>query len=142
MSDDVVFTYKSGGKEKKQVLKWADRKSSREAVGIWHVGSKAWKVFATTKEYQTFSDDYRRAAVAAGLPMGDPAFQQGTVKQGSKAQSEGFVLITQWMDGTNFQKTASSFKSALTKEKVSKDKGNTDYKRRVDISCVSTTSVA
>ena len=128
-NNDVTFTYKSGGKDIKKTLKWADRFSSREALGIWKVESKAWKVYSTTKEYQSLSDDYRRAAVAAGLPMGDPAFQQGKVQQGTKPQSEGFVLVTQWMDGTNFQKNASSFKAALTKENVSKDSKSTDYKR-------------
>ncbi|KAI0697583.1 hypothetical protein BC835DRAFT_1413619 [Cytidiella melzeri] len=127
--DDLVFTYKVKDKEIKKTLKASERKSSREAIGIWKVDSKAWKVYGTTNKYQALSDDYRRAAVAAGLPMGDPSFQQGKVKDGKKAETQGFVLITQWMEGTNFQKTSSSFKAALTKEKLSKDKTTNDYKR-------------
>ncbi|KAI0697585.1 hypothetical protein BC835DRAFT_1413621 [Cytidiella melzeri] len=129
MADDVVFTYTSGGKEIKTTLKGSERYNSREAIGIWKVNSKAWKVYGTTKQYQALSDDYRRADVAAGLPMGNPSFQLGTVKVGNKTETQGFILITQWMEGTNFQKSASSFEAALAKEKLSKDTTTNDYKR-------------
>ncbi|OCH92798.1 hypothetical protein OBBRIDRAFT_824535 [Obba rivulosa] len=105
MSADVTFTYKSGGKDVTKTLTAAEMIPSREALGLWRVDGAAWKVYATTKQYQASSDDYRLANVAAGLPMGDPKFQQGTVKQGTRLASQGFALITQWMDGTNFQET-------------------------------------
>ncbi|EPS93368.1 hypothetical protein FOMPIDRAFT_92428 [Fomitopsis schrenkii] len=131
MADEVVFTWTSGGKPKTQTLLGKDKHSSREAVGLWKVGSRGWKVYATTSQLSKIDADYTRAEVDAGLPVGSPtpAFQQGSVKQGTKPTTEGFVLIAQWMDGTNFQKTTASFKSALTKEKVSKDQDSTDHKR-------------
>ncbi|EPS94957.1 hypothetical protein FOMPIDRAFT_1062930 [Fomitopsis schrenkii] len=131
MADDVVFTWTSGGKQQTQKLLGKDKHASREAVGLWQVGSRGWKVYATTSQLSKIDADYTRAQVDAGLPVGTPApaFQQGSVKQGTKPATDGFVLIAQWMDGTNFQKTAASFKSALTKERVSKDKNSTDYKR-------------
>ncbi|OCH83723.1 hypothetical protein OBBRIDRAFT_872009 [Obba rivulosa] len=129
MSTDVTFTYKSGGKHVTKTLKAADKISSREALGLWKVDGKAWKVYATTKQLQALSDDYTRASQAAALPMGDPKFQQGSVKQGTKPASEGFVLITQWMDGTNFQKTIQSFKTALTRQNISHNKTSEEYKR-------------
>ncbi|KAI0724977.1 hypothetical protein C8Q72DRAFT_786381 [Fomitopsis betulina] len=105
--------------------------SSREAVGLWIVGNSIWKVYATTSQLAKIDADYTRAQVDAGLPVGSPApsFQQGLVKQGTRPVTQGFVLIAQLMDGTNFQKTNASFKSALTKENVSHDKTSTDYQR-------------
>ena len=135
MSDDVVFTWTSGGKEQTRTLRAADKISSREGLGLWKVDNRAWKVYATTSQLNALSSDYTRAQVDAGLPVGTPApsFQQGSVKQGTKPPTQGFVLIAQWMDGTNFQKTASNFRSALDKEKVPKDKTSTDYKRCVGL---------
>ena len=128
MSDDVTFTYKSGGKDVTQTLKAADKISSREALGLWHVGTKAWKVYSKTKEYDSLSDDYRRAQVDGGLPMGSPAFQKGTVTRGNDT-SDGFVIISQWQDGKKFVKKASAFKAALEAQSVSHDKASTDWKR-------------
>ena len=130
---DIIFTYKSGGQTIQKTLRNADKIPSREALGLWKVDGKAWKVYGTTKEYNKLSQDYRRADVAAGLPMGNPSFQQGTVKQGTKPASEGFALITQWMEGTNFQKTVKSFETALTREKISHDRNSNDWKRCVTV---------
>lgn len=118
MSGDVVFTYKGTS----TTLPWAARIASREALGIWKVQEQAWKVYSKRTVYDDLSADYHRAAVDAGLPMGNPQFREGTVKRGSGAATDGFVLITEWMTGINFQKTQASFKAALTKEKVPKDK--------------------
>ncbi|KZT64544.1 hypothetical protein DAEQUDRAFT_717868 [Daedalea quercina L-15889] len=121
----------AGGKEQTKTLKGSDRISSREAVGLWKVNNRSWKVYATTSQLGALTADYDRAQIDAGLPVGTPApaFQQGSVKQGSKRATEGFVMIAQWMEGANFQKTTASFKAALTKEKISHDKTSTDYKR-------------
>lgn len=128
---DVTFTYTSRGKPITKILPEAEKIPSREALGLWKVDNKAWKVYATTKEYTKLSQDYSRADVMAGLPMGQPSFQQGAVKQGTKAPSEGFILATEWMDGTNFQKTSKSFEIALTRQNISHDKASTDWKRCV-----------
>lgn len=131
MADDVVFTWTSGGKQQTETLSATKKISSREAVGLWIVGNSIWKVYATTSQLAKIDADYTRAQVDAGLPVGSPApsFQQGLVKQGTRPVTQGFVLIAQLMDGTNFQKTNASFKSALTKENVSHDKTSTDYQR-------------
>ena len=130
MSQDVVFTYNGNP----TTLLWANRLPSREALGLWQVGDQAWKVYRTRNVLADLSADYARAAVDAGLPMGRPQFREGKVKQGTAAASDGFVLITEWMTGTNFQKTVASFRSALTRENVPKDRNNTDYRRFVSIS--------
>jgi len=122
---DVVVT--SGGKS--TTLKGSDKINSREAIGIWKVGNKAWKVYGRRKTLDDLREDYSRAAIYAGLPMGNPSFVEGQVKVGANAPTNGFVLVTEWMVGTNFQKTVASFKAALSKESVPKDKSDTDYKR-------------
>ena len=61
--------------------------------------------------------------------MGNPSFVQGKVKIGSGTATDGFVLITDFMEGSNFQKGAGSFNAALKRENVSKDKNNADYKK-------------
>ena len=62
LKDDVTFT-PTGGQFK--VLKASDAKSSREAVGIWRVGDKAWKVFSKREKKKNIlkdlEDDYNRA---------------------------------------------------------------------------------
>lgn len=128
---DVVFTYISGGKKQTRVLHAHDKMSSREAIGLWKVDNCAWKVYATTSQLDALTDDYTHAQVDGGLPVGTPApsFQVGTVKQGEKTETHGFVLIAQWMSGTNFQKTAAKFRSALAKEDVPKKKDSQDYDR-------------
>ncbi|EPS93371.1 hypothetical protein FOMPIDRAFT_60893 [Fomitopsis schrenkii] len=122
--------------EQTQKLLGKDKHSSREAVGLWQVGSSGWKVYAKTTQLSKIDKDYTRAQVDAHLPVGKPApaFRQGLVKQGTKPATEGFVLIAQWMDGTNFQKTAASFKSALTREEVPKVK-TSDVYRKISHGC-------
>jgi hypothetical protein len=126
---DVTFSYRSGSKTINLTLKWADRLTSREALGIWKVNNRAWKVYAQKSQFNNLKEDYARAAVDAGLPMGSPSFQEGTVKQGSSPPTQGFALITEWMTGTNFQKTTASFESALKWEAIPKNKTATDYQR-------------
>lgn len=130
-TDTVVFTYKKGGKTITKTLEGSKKIPSREALGLWNVDGKAWKVYGTANKYQALSQDYRRADVMAGLPMGDPSFQQGSVTQGTHQAKQGFVLITQWMDGDNFQKTEGSFNAALKRQNIPHDKNATDYKRYV-----------
>ncbi|KAG6882022.1 hypothetical protein C0992_012937, partial [Termitomyces sp. T32_za158] len=61
--------------------------------------------------------------------MGNPGFLEGKVQQGNERESDGFVLYTNWMTGTNFQKTKASFNSALEKQGISHSKSNETYKR-------------
>ncbi|KAH7883470.1 hypothetical protein F5I97DRAFT_1939215 [Phlebopus sp. FC_14] len=124
----MSFTYTKGNQKITKILLWKDRKSSREALGIWKVDGQAWKVYQTTKEYDKLFADYQRAGIHAGLPMGRYSFTKGKVKKSNKT-TDGFVLATEWMEGTNFQKSASSFEAALKREKISQDKNSTDYKR-------------
>jgi hypothetical protein len=127
---DVTFSYRSGNKTINLTLKWAERKPSREALGIWQVNTnRAWKVYAQKSQLNNLKEDYARAAVDAGLPMGKPSFQEGTVKQGTSPATQGFALITEWMTGTNFQKTTARFDSALSQQAIPKNKTATDYKR-------------
>lgn len=129
MSGDVTFTYTKSGQQVSQVLRWADRINSREGLGLWHVGSWAWKVYSTRTQYNALSADYRRAAIDAGLPMGDPSFQAGRVQRGTAAATDGFVLITQWMEGVQFLHTAAAFKTALTRDNFPHGRTTTDYQR-------------
>ncbi len=129
---DVFFTYTSGGRPATQTLLWANRIASREGLGLWHVGNQAWKVYSTRAQYAALSADYRRASVDAGLPMGNPSFQQGSVRRGTGRPTEGFVLITEWMVGTTFLHNAGSFQTALTREAF--PKSGTDYTRHVCLS--------
>jgi len=136
MADDITFIYlnQQGQGTVTTTLNAADKIISREALGVWKVDNHAWKVYATTNQYQALRDDYRlgRAKVAAGLPMGDPRqFQQGTVKQGTNAPSDGFILMTEkWIDGINFQKRIARLNTtALKKEGISHATTSTDYQR-------------
>lgn len=126
MSQDVVFTYHQGTQLVQKTLLWKDRKASREALGIWKVDGRAWKVYEKDGQYQKLMDDYLRAEVDAGLPMGKFSFLKGTVKR-SKAPTNGFVLETEWMEGANFQK--GSFKQALERGEIPHEKATDDYGR-------------
>ena len=67
MPDDVLFTWinSSTGKQESKTLKGADMINSREAIGIWKVDNKSWKVYGTTSQLKALSDDYTRAQVDA-----------------------------------------------------------------------------
>lgn len=134
MAQNVDFTYTSNGRQQTRTLLAAHKIRSHEAMGLWQVGNRGWKVYATTEQLTAISADYTRAQVDAGLPVGTPppSFQQGTVRQGNQPATHGFVLIAQWMDGTNFQKTTASFRSALTREKVPRDRNSQDHRRCAD----------
>jgi hypothetical protein len=129
MDDDVTFTYQSAGKPVILTLKWSEVTPSRESLGLWHVENEAWKVYQQTTQLEALKADYQRAAIDAGLPMGDPRFQVGTVQQGSRPVTQGFALITNWMDGSNFQKTIASFRSALNQSNFPTGKTTNDYQR-------------
>lgn len=135
MSQDVTFKYTSGGKQETQILRWADRIASREGLGLWHVGNYAWKIYASTAQYQRLLEDYNRAGVH-GLPMGQPRFQQGTVQRGTNPPTQGFALIVNWMTGTffDFHTPPRPLRSALQAQDISHSKSSTDYKRYVFLS--------
>ncbi|KAI5983902.1 hypothetical protein EDD15DRAFT_1829550 [Pisolithus albus] len=133
MSEDIEFTYESGGKQVKQTLLWKDRQSSREGIGIWHVGNYAWKLYSAKdddqrKTLEKLREDYRRAD-AHGLPMGKPRFQDGTIKQGNGHPYGGMALIVDWFEGTNFHRPLKPFNSALKTQNISHSKSSTDYKK-------------
>ncbi|KIL67263.1 hypothetical protein M378DRAFT_197126 [Amanita muscaria Koide BX008] len=122
----VVFTYRGGNK----TFNRQPDVSSNEALGVWHDGNKAWKLYATTAQLAKLSADYQRADVH-GLPMGSPAFQQGTVKQGTNQQTQGFALVTNWLTGNefNFHTPPKPFRTALRTQNISHSKSSQDYKR-------------
>ncbi|KAG5351919.1 hypothetical protein C0989_004466, partial [Termitomyces sp. Mn162] len=93
------------------------------------VENKAWKVYNTRNELKNLMEDYHRAEASAGLPMGNPGFLEGKVQQGNERESDGFVLFTDWMTGTVFQKTKASFKSALDRQRISHSKNDQTYIR-------------
>lgn len=128
---NVEFTYYVGQQEKVQKLLGAEGMSSREAIGLWHVGNCAWKVYRHRNQYDSLVADYTRAATDATLPMGNPSFITGKVKA-SDTGRDGFVLTTEWMTGSNFQKTDASFKAALTAQGVSHSTTDQDYIKLVN----------
>ncbi|KAM6495395.1 hypothetical protein JOM56_008101 [Amanita muscaria] len=133
----VVFTYRGG---KKTFNRQPDI-SSNEALGVWHDGNKAWKIYATTSQLDKVSADYHRANVH-GLPMGSPAFQQGTLKQGTDRQTQGFALVTNWLTGNefNFHRPPKPFRTALTTQRISRSRSSQDY-RRIHGGCTSASIV-
>lgn len=128
MSSDVVFTYVTPtGQTTSQTLRWDQRINSREALGLWRVNNDfAWKVYRQRNQLQALQADYARAQTYASLPMGSPTFVQGTVRYDGRT-TNGFVLITAWMVGSNFQKTAASFRSALSAQNMPRNPTNQDY---------------
>ncbi|KAI6110176.1 hypothetical protein EDD16DRAFT_1483638 [Pisolithus croceorrhizus] len=124
-------------RHKVHLPKWrkVNRQSSREGIGVWHVGNYAWKVYSAKNDSQRntlekLREDYRRADVH-GLPMGRPRFQDGTIKQGNGNPYNGMALIVDWFEGTNFNfhRPPKPFKSALEAQKISHSKSSTDYKK-------------
>lgn len=117
---DVEFTYHIPGQQiRVQQLLGANAVSSREAMGLWHVGNSAWKVYRQKNQYASLMDDYARAANDATLPMGSPKFITGKVKASDTGRTtDGFVIATDWMEGSNFLKTDASFRAALTAQSV------------------------
>lgn len=127
MSTDVVFTYVTPkGEKKSQTLRWDDKINSREALGLWKVKDEAWKVYRQRNQLPALREDYARATNDVALPMGSPTFVEGLVEHKGQ-RTEGFVLVTDWMVGKNFQKTASSFKSALSAENMPHNATDQDY---------------
>ncbi|KAI6013065.1 hypothetical protein BKA83DRAFT_4063662 [Pisolithus microcarpus] len=116
------------------MLLWKDRQSSsQEAIGIWHVGNYAWKLYLAKdddqcKTLEKLREDYCQAD-AHGLPMAKPHFQDGMIKQGNGHLYSGMVLIMDWFEGTNFHRHLKPFKSALKTHNISHSKSSTDYKK-------------
>ncbi|KAI6014175.1 hypothetical protein EDC04DRAFT_2578949 [Pisolithus marmoratus] len=131
----IPTEYYTGGQSITQILKGRNKQSSREGIGVWHVGNYAWKLYAAKNNsqrntLQKLREDYRRADVR-GLPMGQPRFQDGTIKEGNGNPYGGMALIVNWFEGTNFNfhRPPKPFKSALEAQKISHSKSSADYKK-------------
>jgi len=71
--DDITFTYNQQGQGTvTMTLRAANKINSHDALGVWKADNHAWKVYATTNQYQALHNDYQCAEEAAGLLMGDP----------------------------------------------------------------------
>ncbi|KAI5983901.1 hypothetical protein EDD15DRAFT_1828480 [Pisolithus albus] len=136
MSGNMEFTYESKGRLVTQTLK-GDRIDSHEGIGVWKIDHCAWKMFSkeTEKEEKKCRKRVKEYldADSSGLPMGEPRFEHGTIKEG-KNEYPGMALIVNWFDGTNFHLTkdrhqSKPFKSALQKQNISHSKSSTDYMR-------------
>ncbi|KAJ7118616.1 hypothetical protein C8R43DRAFT_1137171 [Mycena crocata] len=128
MDNSVTFTYYRGTERKVKDLPLQEMIPSREAVGVWHVDDRSWKVYATTDQYARISEDYNRAAAYAGLPMGKPMFIKGIVKIPGRLASSGFILSIEWMTGTPFH-YGDTFRTALQRQNISHNVQNEEYKR-------------
>ncbi|KLO13171.1 hypothetical protein SCHPADRAFT_828441 [Schizopora paradoxa] len=128
-TEDVTFTPVGG---QAVVLRANAATASREGLAIWRVQGKVWKVYRKagdnggTKKLDDLRDDYNRAQ-KEGLPMGTFSFEKGRVQEGTQRPTDGFVLITDDMEGKNFQK--GSFKVALRDANVPKNKDDAGYKQ-------------
>jgi hypothetical protein len=103
-----------------------------DSIGVWKDGSSAWKLYPKQADFKRISGYYHDAGVN-GLPMGNPSFREGSIQQGKDRATNGFALVTRWLDGIefNFHKPPKPFKAALRDEKISHSKGSTQYKRYV-----------
>jgi hypothetical protein len=108
-----------------------------DSIGVWKDGSSAWKLYPKQADFTRLSTFYHQAAVN-GLPMGDPSFKEGSIQQGTDRASNGFALVTRWLDGIefNFHTPPKKFNTALRDEKISHSKSSTQYKR-IHGGCVS-----
>ncbi|KLO13173.1 hypothetical protein SCHPADRAFT_940638 [Schizopora paradoxa] len=131
-SEDVIFTSDRGIST---LLTASKAIKSREAVGVWIFGGKVWKVFSHVEKSngrtQILGDLQNNYELASrwGLPIGKCTFMPGKVQVGKNIATNGFVLVTEEMAGTNFQKSKSSFIAALKKEGVPKNKYDADYQK-------------
>jgi len=114
-----------------------------DSIGVWRdrATNSAWKLYPKQANLTRVSTYYYRAAVN-GLPMGDPSFKEGSVQQGTDNATNGFALVTRWLEGIefNFHTPPKPFRVGLRDEKISQNKSSTQYKR-VKGGCVSADKV-
>lgn len=103
-----------------------------EGIGVWHEGDKAWKVSTATNKLEKLKRDYRTAK-DENLPIGGVyEIKEGKVTQGGGRQRDGYVLITKWLDGHQFDfHGGKPFRRALEDEKVSHSRTSDQYIRYV-----------
>ena len=128
----VVFTSAAGGIT-------FDRRpdgqgGERNSLGVWRNNNRAWKIFSSRDNLDSIKASYNTADVH-GLPMGGPIFREGTVRQGTGRETNGFALITRWLIGDefNFHRPPKTFNSALTRQAISHSRSTEQYKRYVPI---------
>jgi len=128
---DVIVKYARGGQLLTKKLLGRDKIPSREALGLWKVdNNKAWKVYRTRNQFNKLSEDYLRADTVAALPMGNPFFITAKIQVGTAAPTDGFVLGTDWMDGTSFLKgNVRPFSGALQAQNIPRNAQDEIYIR-------------
>lgn len=126
----VVFT-PTDGTATKTFDRQPDGKGG-EGIGVWQDGIRAWKLFSSQGTYDK-TKGYYDTAVAHSLPIGNlvPVFKKGKVKLGSKSATDGFALITGWLNGEEFNFQGKQFKAALERENISHSMSSVQYKRYV-----------
>jgi hypothetical protein len=129
---NLPVVFKSKGVTKTFNRQPDGRGKEGDSIGVWKDGSSAWKLYPKQANFTRISGYYHEAGVN-GLPMGDPSFREGSIQQGKDRATNGFALVTRWLDGIefNFHKPPKPFNAALRDEKISHSKGSTQYKRYV-----------
>ncbi|KAK2467690.1 hypothetical protein APHAL10511_000284 [Amanita phalloides] len=127
----VVFTYEGG----QRTFVTQPHHGGGQGLGVWQDGNQAWKIFPDVgKADKTFKKvtGYYTTAYGAKLPMGGQPFcPRGTVKQGGDKATNGFAVVTGWLEGTefNFHRIGKKpFKTALTTENVSHSESSQQFK--------------
>ena len=130
----VVFTY---GGQTQTFNRQPDGKGGGGSIGVWRAGNRAWKLFSKTtslEKNRRFYETARDRRLPIGTPT--PTFQQGTVKQGTQRATQGYALISQWLEGKefNFQTSQGAFRKALENQNISHSRGSPQYQRYALIS--------
>ncbi|KAH9980507.1 hypothetical protein BJV74DRAFT_104255 [Russula compacta] len=101
-----------------------------DSIGVWRENNRAWKIFSSRDNLPRIKGFYNTAEVH-GLPMGGLEFREGTVQQGAGRATNGFVLITRWLVGSefNFHRPPKPFNSALRDQNISHSRSSVQYQR-------------
>lgn len=85
-------------------MPFADHLRSREAVGVWIIDNKVWKIYSTKNQLASLLKALKAADFVA-LPVGDYAVIMGEVTdhRGDRPKTtQGFALITPRFTGRHF----------------------------------------
>ncbi|TDL19066.1 hypothetical protein BD410DRAFT_806015 [Rickenella mellea] len=130
------------------ILEWGAVIPSREALGLWVVGQKMWKVFTSNQQCARLKGDLFRAE-QYGLPIGPTRITPCRVRlpvrdvlgnfteQHSLQSHEGFVLITNHFQGRHFtlQRGVGVFRHLILQ--ISND----EVLKRIDRACSAAVAV-
>ncbi|KAH9954108.1 hypothetical protein BC827DRAFT_729124 [Russula dissimulans] len=125
----VVFRY---GGQNRTFNRQPDGKGGGGSIGVWRDGNQAWKIFSKTTSLEKNRRFYQTARdnnLPNGIPT--PTFQEGTVTEGTKRPTQGYALISQWLEGKefNFQTSQGAFKQALEIQRISHSRSSAQYRQ-------------